>query len=137
MSIRPPAYASLVDAARNSDLNGVKEWIKRGANVNAANAYGHTPLKTAVNNWADIGVIECLLKNRADVNAVDNGKTVLQRAAFIGNLDAVKLLIKYGAHFDDTLLQYLRNQKADTGNAHGIVSNSMRPEILAYLESVP
>lgn len=55
--------------------------IKNGADVNAKNEYGETPLHLAASNEYD-NMVEFLIKNGADINAkTERGNTPLQYAA--------------------------------------------------------
>ena len=75
-----------------------------GANVNAANRYGVTPLFVAATN-GNAPVIETLLKAKADANTATApptatsgaGEPALMAAARTGNVEAVKLLLDHGA----------------------------------------
>ena len=103
-----------IDAAKNGDLNRVKEAIKEGVNINARNNYGYTALMYAVyqgrshifkitntnNDYLDI--IKLLIENGADVNAKrnDDGETVLIHSLMYGSINTdyiVKLLVENGA----------------------------------------
>jgi ankyrin repeat protein len=94
-------------AAYWDDAATVARLVGAGANVNAANRYGVTPLFVAATN-GNAPVIETLLKAKADANtatasatATDGtpgaGEPALMAAARTGNVDAVKLLIDHGA----------------------------------------
>ena len=67
----------LFDAAERGDLQGIDNALDKGADVNARNATGHTPIMMAVMRRRD-DAIELLISRKADVNAEnDNGKSVL------------------------------------------------------------
>ena len=72
--------------------------IHAGANVNAANDYGVTPLWEACNN-ASATMVERLSKAGANPNVTlpGTGETPLIRCAGTGNADAIKSLIAHGA----------------------------------------
>ena len=74
------------------------DWLLRaGANANAANRYGVTPLSLAATN-GNAAMIEALMKAGADANATPReGETVLMTAARTGKADAVKVLLAHGA----------------------------------------
>ena len=87
-------------------LNGHKEiaelLIAKGADVDAKDALGNTPLyNTILFNAALDGykeIAELLIQNSADVNAQDkNGNTPLHEAATSGLKEVVELLIANGA----------------------------------------
>jgi ankyrin repeat protein len=88
------AWASHLDDLETADL-----LIGAGANVNAANDYGVTPLFLACTN-ASAGMIAKLLKAGANPNAslFWTGETVLMTCARTGSATAVKLLLDGGAN---------------------------------------
>ena len=73
--------------------------IKGGADVEARNRYGQTPLMIAVEMGGSGNVaLKLLLANHADVNARDrDGVTCLCTAAIGGDQQAVRLLLNSGA----------------------------------------
>jgi len=86
--------------AADSSLEQIVEAIKAGANVNARDENGATPLLLAVITNSSLAVITELLKNGADVNAADDlyGLTALMAAAW-SHTDpgVVSVLIDSGA----------------------------------------
>lgn len=87
-------WAALLDDVETTDL-----LIRAGAQVDAANDYGVTPLALACTNGrAGEPVVERLLKAGANPNSArQTGETVLMTAARSGSLEAVKLLLDHGA----------------------------------------
>jgi ankyrin repeat protein len=73
--------------------------IDKGANVNARNNWGQTPLHNANGVFGqDFDLIKRLIAKGADVNAQGNrGDTPLEWAAARGNVKVAKLLIESGA----------------------------------------
>ena len=89
-----------------------------GANVNARDSLGNTPLHDTVS----LDVQEELLKLGADVNAQNNsGQTPLFT---VGNYDAIPLFIKHGA--DPTL----QNKKGETAVEAAKTQDPHRQEVL-------
>jgi ankyrin repeat protein len=84
-------------AARMDALDTAQRLIRAGANVNAMNRFGVTPLSLAAVNGS-ARMITLLLTSGADVNkALPEGETPLMTAARTGNVDAVNALIVHGA----------------------------------------
>jgi hypothetical protein len=87
----------LLDAASDGDAARVKELLRKGANVNARDESGHTPLHHAAYR-GHAEVAELLLERGADVNARDkDGHTPLHWAAAEGYADVARLLLERGA----------------------------------------
>jgi len=87
-------YRGLFD---RSNLKMVEFLLKHGADVNAKNSMGETPLHWAAAN-ANPDTAKLLLEHGADVNAKDNmGWTPFHRAAANANPDNAKLLLEHGA----------------------------------------
>lgn len=91
----------LHEAASEGDAALVSRLIKDGADVNARNKEGLTPLMMAAGR-GNVKIAALLLNKGADVNAkleLENyrGLTALMFAIFDGHAEAVKLLIERGA----------------------------------------
>ncbi|HUS37400.1 MAG TPA: ankyrin repeat domain-containing protein [Verrucomicrobiae bacterium] len=89
----------LIQAAFYLDAAQVAPFIDHGADINATNNAGLTPLMKAV--W-DLDKTRLLIQRGANVNAASkNGNTPLISASFAhGSSEIVKALIKAGAHVD-------------------------------------
>jgi len=87
-------YETMQEAAEKGDFADVKRHLKRGADVNAKDEYGRTPLLEAARNGHK-AVAELLIAKGADVNAKDNnGRTPLYYAL---NTGVAKILKRHGA----------------------------------------
>ena len=88
---------SILDAAKNGDIEAVKQHLAAGADVNAKDDWGKTPLhSTAEMRRKEIA--ELLIANGADVNAKDSwGITPLHYATANDQKETVELLIAEGA----------------------------------------
>jgi ankyrin repeat protein len=96
---------SLQDTAVYGDINAVRLLIDRGADVNAFDALGRTPLMyAAVSDLLPLDVVKLLIDRGADVNARDRhakagdaGLKVLDIARLNGDTPIAQLLLKSGA----------------------------------------
>jgi uncharacterized protein len=89
---------NLLRASAKGDLATVKKLIAEGADVNAADAGGRTPIIEAA--WAGhVDVVKFLVEKSADVTIMDNaGYTALMRASEEGHLPVATYLIAKGAN---------------------------------------
>ena len=83
----------------NQPIETIHALIKAGADVNAANRYGVTPLSLAAGNGND-RVITLLIESGANAKAADarltEGRTLLMLAARTGNVASVRQLVAQG-----------------------------------------
>ena len=86
-----------LDAVRKRNIENVKELLDMGAQIDAVNKYGRTPLLyAALNGHTDI--VKLLLDRGAEVDARDEeGWAPLRRAVNAGITEMTKLLIQHGA----------------------------------------
>jgi ankyrin repeat protein len=93
-----PLAPLLKEALRRHQTEIVDALLKGGADVNARDAAGFTPLHDAA-LAGDTGAVRLLLDHGANVNIgdKDSGATALYMAATMGREDAVKLLLEKGA----------------------------------------
>src|SRR6516162_4839199 len=91
-----PIAADLVAAIRNADAQAVRKLLDNGADVNARNAEGDTPLILA-SFYGSPECVELLVEKGADVNAANKaGATPLIRAAT--DYEKARLLVAAGAN---------------------------------------
>jgi len=83
-------------AAHDGDIEAIKQHIADGADVNAKNDSGYTPLHwTAQNGHKE--AVELLIAEGADVNAKDNdGNTPLDATSVFNKTEMADLLRKHG-----------------------------------------
>ena len=85
--------SSLMEAAIRGDLEAAKLLIEHGAEVNAADHRGYTPLLLAAQHDRDaLELVQFLLEHGADVDAVAEGETALSLAERRGETPVAKLL---------------------------------------------
>lgn len=91
------AVSRLVEAVKDRDLTAVRALLGQGADVNAAEADGTTPLYwAAVRDAAD--VVAALIAAGADVSAASRyGVTPLSAACLNGSAPVVRMLLAAGA----------------------------------------
>jgi hypothetical protein len=79
---------------------GLTRWlVAQGADIEAADRNGETPLQSHSGHWQ--GEIAILLELGADARARDSqGETALHKAAIAGNPAAARLLLDHGALLD-------------------------------------
>jgi ankyrin repeat protein len=89
----------------NQSPEKIEALIKAGADVNAANRYGVTPLSLAAANGSD-RVISLLLNAGANPRAADgalhDGRTVLMLAARTGSVESIRQLVEHGSDVNAT-----------------------------------
>jgi ankyrin repeat protein len=110
--------STLSEQVRLMQIEVVEELIRAGADVNAPNDAGITPLMTAIQHHdRSTPIMRLLLDARAVVDqADDRGQTALMHAAKYGQKEAVVLLLERGAdptHMDKDG----RTAAAMTGNS--------------------
>jgi len=87
-------YSALALAAGAGRQEIVKAMIRAGLSVNGT---GKTPLWAACSENAPTCVIELLLINKSDPNAISDGMTCLGAAAYYGRAEVIELLLSRGA----------------------------------------
>ena len=104
LPVRDSAERRLLEAdfwRFDTEVEDVRDMLDQGADVNAADDYGRTPLQLAAVTNYEPSVIKLLLDRGADVNArADDGWTPLHlAAAHNDSLSIIKLLLERGANF--------------------------------------
>jgi uncharacterized protein len=90
----------LLWAAHNGDVAQVDLLLKGGANPNARNQFGATPMSEGALS-GNVAILEKLLKAGADPDSPGaDGQTPLMIIARTDNIAAAKLLLDHGAHVD-------------------------------------
>jgi ankyrin repeat protein len=130
----------LMAAAFYGERKIVVELLAHQVDPNSATNSGYTALMNAAMNCAEcIGV---LLAHGAVLDAADSrGRTALTEAAFAGNFNAVKLLVKAGANVEHktaeglTALQVARN-RLKQGREEHIPLDGQHRKVIQFLQRI-
>jgi len=123
----PEADRALLNAASSGNIVAAKKHLAAGADVNAKDIVGKTPLHWAAGNEGR-QVAELLIANGADVNAQSEMGTPLHFAAAFGHKEIAELLIAKGAGVNaksddgdwaETPLDWADGETADLLRKHG------------------
>ena len=95
---RMPTGRRLCTGPRTRTISrAVQRLIRQGANVNAKNDYGATPMSEAAVT-GNAALLEALLKAGADAESPNaDGQTALMVVARTGSVEAARVLITHGA----------------------------------------
>lgn len=115
--------ADLLVACERGDAEKVKELLAKGCDPNAARTSGATALSYAVAG-RHTAVARLLLEAKADPNRASFGLMPLFLAAENGDVDTVKLLIRYGADVNARLEAVDEEMKVRNGDTALIASAS-------------
>ena len=122
------AWSSLPEAVESRHLDAAQLLIKHGADINAPDYFGHSPLFNAV-MFETLNFVELLLKGGADVNIRIYDSTPLLRALLYENFDIAQSFIGHGA--DVNALE------SDEGNSPlsfaGFTGGIRRPDLVELL----
>lgn len=107
---RRPLHAARSAAA-------IRLLVAAGANVEAADTYGNTPLQFAAARPDGLDCVRALIDAGADPNGGDRVRwRPAQRAAGAGNLEILKLLVEAGAKLDARLATTPLHSAAEGGH---------------------
>lgn len=118
---------SLIDAAKDDDIDKLQDLIELGVDVNAVDEHGKTALIEAAYN-GHIDAVKLLINNGANVNADKEGQTALVFAAMTAQVGIGKKAIDI-AKEETTKIYY--NFRPDLKTKQKIKSQ----EIVKMLES--
>lgn len=94
----------LFQAVSERKVQKINEALQNGADINAVDEGGKTPLMNAINNsFVNMNVVDALCTRKTNLNAQDNdGYTALMYAACNGISAAIQKLLELGADADIT-----------------------------------
>ena len=120
----------LIDAVARGDLESVRDALSQGASPNASENGGYSVLMAAVVECNDLRIAETILKVQALTDSVNRqGSTALHLAAMGNRLQAVSLLLKYGAD------RFIKDRQGATPFTVA-VNNAASAEVLELLMAV-
>lgn len=91
----------LLTAALEGNATEVSDALQQGANIEARDSNGWTPLMLAVYDSGNVDIVKLLLDHHADIDAQNgSGATALDYAAASGRIEVVKLLLAYHANLE-------------------------------------
>ncbi len=94
--------ATLHEVARNGDVEGLKQYLDQGANLEQPDETGETLLISGA-LAGQSAVVEILISRGANIHARNRkGLTALHAAAYAGHLEVATLLIRSGADVTDS-----------------------------------
>ena len=99
--VQPDGTTALHWAAHWNDLKVASTLIRAGANLDAANRYGSTPLLLACEN-GNAPLIKMMMTAGADPNLSPTGEPPIMIATRTGNIEAVRALVAAGAEVNST-----------------------------------
>jgi ankyrin repeat protein len=113
---------ALPNIAVMGDVNAVRVMLDRGADVNAVDSLGRTPLMYAASSdLLNVDVVKLLVERGGNVNAKDthklggdSGLTVLDIAKLHGDTPVTQLLIKFGAKSTDATSPLLKARRENS-----------------------
>jgi ankyrin repeat protein len=126
------AYTTaLLKIAQVGDVNAVRLMLDRGADVNAVDPLGRTPLMyAAASDLQDLDVVKLLVERGADLNAKDahkqggdSGLTPLDIAKLHGETPVVAWLVKSGAK--ETVLKPVSLKARRENTIEGAIQGSL------------
>ncbi len=94
--------ADLRTAAKEGNTEEVERLLDRGANIEAKDTYGRTPLMFAA-KYGKTETVKLLMDRGANIEAKNNmGRTPLMIAAWRGDTETVELLLDHEANIEAT-----------------------------------
>mmetsp|Transcript_11638 Transcript_11638/g.32711 ORF Transcript_11638/g.32711 Transcript_11638/m.32711 type:complete len:144 (+) Transcript_11638:29-460(+) len=121
----------LIYSSGSGDLEEVKLFLERGADVNASNWSGWTPLLRAAVK-GNVKVVKLLVASGADLEAKDSaGETSLMLATSRRHVQVVEFLLRRGASIETksnsglTAVEFTKGNYSDVKNPHISANNHL------------
>jgi ankyrin repeat protein len=91
------APVTLFGAAKDNDVATLRRLLAAGAELDARDSRGHSPLMLAAYN-GQVAALDCLLAAGANPNSADDsGNSILMGACFKGYVEIIHKLLEAGA----------------------------------------
>ena len=97
--MNPENSVNIFQIVYSNNIEALKKLISSGFDINAPNAFGHTPLFLSSYHGRQEFLRELILAD-VDIHKVVNGETALHRAAYNGQTPCLLELTTAGAHID-------------------------------------
>ncbi len=92
-----------LELLKNNDYIGVKQYLKKGADIDEVNDVGEGVLACALRARCDFDLLMLLVESGADIEDFDDeGVSVFDMAITYDNMEMVKFLIKEGRDVNST-----------------------------------
>ncbi|WP_265035252.1 MULTISPECIES: ankyrin repeat domain-containing protein [unclassified Wolbachia] len=97
-------------AVQDGDFNKVQGLVNRGANVNAKDKDGKTPLHYASQSFHHLDIVKYLISKGADIDVKDNSGSTPEDEEHYTNSNTMRQVFMQ-AHLDKELLLTVKNEK--------------------------
>ncbi len=129
ITVMPDKYMNPKESDWDNPDKLIEILVKAGADVNASNAVGTTPLITAA-YFNKVALMEMLIEAGADISKKEKtGVSAMSYAARNGNMEAMDLLLEKGADINETFSEWDAkngtNLKDFTLLSYAIMKNQM------------
>lgn len=125
-----------IHSAAMATLEAVELLVSNGAEINAADADGNTPLHYASRSAEGDQIIAFLVERGAGINEKNKAKkTPLVMAIEAGNAAAVQACILAGANTDNAILEAIRSGGFHVGVVATLIEHAGGPELLDSVDA--
>jgi ankyrin repeat protein len=125
---------TLFESIEENNPQAVVYDIEQGANVNAFNQNGETPLYVASSKGL-LDIVDILLENGADIDKeTTNGSTPLYAAAEAGYTGIVEFLMEHGANVTDQILDNMHTFDQEIDDTFNYYRKKNQPPLFTAIE---